>query len=698
MRKISTRIIVAMALVSLLVVTLMGSISYISVRRIVLKGAQDNLRNIASANANAVESAIIEIENITNQLENIVVNRLDLREAINNPSAFEAFKRDVVPTFTGALATFDAASGWVIFDDAVIPNPGTLSFTRQAKGSYQREGEYNVRAEGYDQDDWFQGAIDRGVNWSDPYYWEPWDATIISYSKKLEVNGTVIGVVGTDFFYDELSAYLADIKVYENGYVTLMSGAFDFLYHPTAQGENLRTMADGTLVGVADRIASGGDSGLFEYRLNGQNRLVAYSKLSNGWVVTANPILSEIYSDLNRLTFIFVGVALVALLGAIAVAYITGKTLSKSIETFKGAFEIGASGDLTNRVSIQSKDEFGLMGELLNGFIGRIHQVIEDIQEVIGSATDSNDVIYKGVDNIIKGRDSDHLRDIENPIQLGMIQMGENLTQVLDNVKNQAAGTEESLAGLEEILASSREAFEKTQVALSYSTETSQLADQTVLDVDQMNVNMTTIDTNVGESSRQIGKLSVLSSDIGGIVLTINEISEKTNLLALNAAIEAARAGDAGRGFAVVADEIRKLAEQTSQETDKITEIIQNIQAEVGVVQKANASVSESVTVGLTVSENVKSRIFSILKQAQMTLEQIEALSVASREQMEASEEITKAVGDIASSSIDIEALVYETHASFDEITSALHSNSEAVKSLDGQIKRLSEEIKFFKL
>lgn len=82
------------------------------------------------------------------------------------------------------------------------------------------------------------------------------------------------------------------------------------------------------------------------------------------------------------------------------------------------------------------------------------------------------------------------------------------------------------------------------------------------------------------QTAGKLRQLEQASLDIGRITEAIDDLANQTNLLALNAAIESARAGEAGRGFAVVADEVRGLAQKTTQSTDTIRALVEDLQAQ----------------------------------------------------------------------------------------------------------------------
>lgn len=152
----------------------------------------------------------------------------------------------------------------------------------------------------------------------------------------------------------------------------------------------------------------------------------------------------------------------------------------------------------------------------------------------------------------------------------------------------------------------------------------------------------------LGEEAKQtalsMSQVGSRSKEIEGIVNVINDIAEQTNLLALNASIEAARAGEHGKGFAVVADEVRKLAENTSQSTRSITELIKHMQQDTEKALKDSQTSLVAVNEGITLSDQTANSIDSIIRAISLVQGNVEELIFSIEKQQTFSKEVMEQI------------------------------------------------------
>lgn len=407
------------------------------------------------------------------------------------------------------------------------------------------------------------------------------------------------------------------------------------------------------------------------------------------WSIAVTIPENEMYMEARKMLYTFAGTTVIILIIALIILYylisLVVKPIRKIAATFKDIAE--GEGDLTVRLEVEGKDEIGELSQNFNIFISKISNMITNVKDVSNTVIEEDKELEAEMTKIVtQGNQGKNV-----------INLREHIANVLDNVRNQTASVEETLAGLEEINSIGKNIVEAAKTSGVNSKESVELGKNGVNNVQNAATGMEKINDSVQMANQQIERLKSFSDNIGQIIIAIKGIAEQTNLLALNAAIEAARAGEAGRGFAVVATEIRKLAEQTNEETGKIEDIVGSIQNEVKGVYSANKQVETDVKDGIRLTEAVKRDINLIIEISKRTDEKIDDVISATEKQAVATDEITKAVQNISENSINIESMGIETDEIGEFIKDTLVARMENIKQLSSYVKQLKEDIDYFK-
>ncbi|WP_102272973.1 methyl-accepting chemotaxis protein [Cytobacillus massiliigabonensis] len=200
---------------------------------------------------------------------------------------------------------------------------------------------------------------------------------------------------------------------------------------------------------------------------------------------------------------------------------------------------------------------------------------------------------------------------------------------------------------------------------------------------------MNDIKSDVNNSFSTIHKLHNRSQSIENIIEVIANISNQTNLLALNASIEAARAGDYGRGFSVVANEVKKLAEQSSDSTKHISELIQQTLEESNSSVESMKKVIHSVGAGLEIIHNSNTLFGGISEVSKEVAAQIQEISSLAMELTTFSEKVNASMTDMrafADQSATITQQVAETTDKQYKITESSYAVSNDLNNLTAEL------------
>ena len=396
---------------------------------------------------------------------------------------------------------------------------------------------------------WYKGAESSSTaTLTEPYIDAATGQTIISIASASKKAGQSVGVVGGDLSLQTLIDTLGARNFDGMGYAFLVSSDGKILVHPD-KALVMKTLSE-AFPDSTPRISSD----FSEVQVNGQTRIVTFTQIkglpSVNWYIGLSVDKDKAFSMLTEFRASAVIATLIAVAIIIALLGMLIRILIQPLHVMTRAMAdiADGEGDLTKRLTIQSNDEFGVLGTAFNRFVERIHGSIREVSSATGQV---------------------------NEVALRVVAASNSS---MFNSDQQASRTNSVAAAINQLGAAAQEIARNAAQASSQASDARSLAEDGQQVVERSIAAMNKLSSMLSASSTNIESLNSKTVNIGQILEVITSISQQTNLLALNAAIEAARAGEAGRGFAVVADEVRNLAHRTQESAQQVQTMIEELQ------------------------------------------------------------------------------------------------------------------------
>lgn len=497
------------------IILLLSWNSYTSQKALLLKSSIDNVSQSGKQQATSIEDWLASRQQIIKSVANKVEG--------NTLSALQQ------AAFSGGfqLTYFGDSSGKMTDSDPSIDRTGYDPRTRP----------------------WYkQALLQSSTVITKPYLDTAYNLLVVSIAKT-----TQSGVVAGDLSIEALVDSVNTMSLPADGYAIMMHKDGTVIAYKDAR----KVMADITRIDSKinhQLILSNSQNGEFTpvyFESEGREKLVWGENINNtDWqllFVLDKQTLEAPLISLLLTQLVLVAVAL--LLSVLAISWLLGVLLAPLSRVSQALSTIAdGNGDLTQRITVDTQDEVGVLADSFNRFVSSQHELISHIRQL------ATDLDFDAEKSLITNQSS--VSELQRQQQ--------EVAMVATAVTEMASATHEIAANAE-----------NTATASQQSAQSSR---EGKLLVDKTRNTINSLAGEIDQTTAVIGELSLHAQAISSILTTIQEIAEQTNLLALNAAIEAARAGEQGRGFAVVADEVRVLSRRTQNSTAEIYTTIETLQ------------------------------------------------------------------------------------------------------------------------
>ena len=685
---IKRRILTAILVCSLTTSLLVGAVSLYEAQSVVTIQAEDLALNKAEAETAKMDQTIKVAENGLNNLATTIGSRIDTARLKTDPAYGLAFAQDQKTTLISFSKSANGVMGAYFFVDPkfALANGRVLQnwFADVAgSGEYTKVDEYPLTSfvESDAAMEWFYAPLQKKVtNWTQPWVEPMTKVNMVSVTAPIEVDGQTIGVVGMDIKFSLFEKQVSEIKAFETGtaFMTATDGTL-LAGKEFTMGKKLSDQENGGLVDLQKAIAS--KSGMLWEIHKGDKDGFAFATDAIGQKLVIHVPQKEIIAGIGVIRLWIFIILIIGVVIAIFVSVWLGRKIGGPLghmtRLMRSTSQLNLVYDKTFDALLQEKGEIGIMAASLGDMRKVLREMAETVQKTGRDVDATSGTLAAATGDASKG-----MEEIAIATETLAQGAGEQAQQVMiasDKLRSLSDDIGLVYDRSVELKTTAGNAINKNEHSLDALKKLRGKFDENVVVTEQV----------MGNTIHLTDK----SESISRIVTTIEAIAKQTNLLALNAAIEAARAGDAGRGFAVVADEVRKLAEQTSESTKEIVDIVNEIQSGIAATKNcmekaavivgdantalaqteaASGDVLEATRLSLSLIEDVADRIDSIAEDKTAILGAVDNISGISQESASSTEEVSASIEEQTSAMITISDTADRLKTLADELDAVL--------------------------
>lgn len=664
---------IAMVSCSLFIATVMGFVSITKSKELLESYAFDHAKLSVENYSKDFNNMIGEVENSVEGLAMTTLLMLDDVQSLQtNPDYVKKFQEEIRPIARefaeeteGAMTIYlrfnpeftEPTSGLLhsdVYNDGILDELVPTDFSKYEPGDVENVGWYYIPMEA------------KEPTWLSPYSNEEIGVDMISYVIPLFKEGVEIGVVGMDINFNRFTDAIAEMKPMKSSYGALINKNKEFLIHPTYTEEDSLTDIHTKLAEKVDEE----EAGVMLTIIDGNEEIVSFSQLSNGYDLLLSSPKTEVYKSVNLIKNIIWIIACISVVISIFIAIYLSNKITKPVLILVSDMKKVQSGDLTIQTAIRNKDEIGEIATNFNQMTMQLHEMASNINsissKVIQASSDLSSTSEETAASSEEVTASIQEMAMGNNDQAMFVQKGAEITRDLsDESQKLAVATDHIRTMTDQILIEQQEGVE----VLQHLVETTERNERTT---EHIGVVITRLNGKIG--------------NIVTVLETIQAIADQTNLLALNAAIEAARAGKAGEGFSVVANEIRSLANQSRESTSHIRRIVEEIFEDTGLTVEAMTGVQEMTTEQVNVVGNIQQSIGDLSRS-------IDSINELINENVKSIHTFTDDAHKLATEIENISGVSEEQAATSTEISAIMQHQVKEIESISISTTELHELI-----